>query len=680
MGLAASQCRLLFITSRQTDVSYKMQRLSNSLLTLARDDEDIATEYNRRLNATKLDTDLSYADIMGNPINYATFNYVTEANSGKVVLSSALAKKYKLDGSNAKLPSTASEFIKNVTGINATDKQIDAIGSASTGSLSGNGSSAGSSSKTLADLLGNKTGNNNVYNNRNQFFVSDLSDKYYTLPSGYKVLDDTGENAFLGKAMNNNVITELNGDYLNGFFAVQGTYRPGESGNCPDLAMHFQNKSLSDLYNSTGYSGTMLLGNILVDDNNKSTFDWSQIEGNFGAFASNISTMVSNSLISAKLGIADDKIRQYVDNKTNEIKDSYMANRVPSDNDMLLAKAYNEKLMDLDFNGDDNYRNAKEQDFKTDRDYVTTGKDEDGNPITVTIPKDSLITFSNIQESDTGDVEAYCRTPNNETYTIYISREPDFHNVYKDNNYNDLEFSQNEYAISASTYMSQGAHGLVAAFASDSNGSEAGKAWSVSIDAGQFVRDLMDGIMAELAGDTYKPTGSSKNNVNVYTLDLSKITNPESSESTSTRPAQPTPRTDSTTDSSSVDISGFTEHDKELIRYYNAAYKTLKENGFTISDNVLDKDKFTAGLYNGVYYVNGKNVNDQVTPQKDEETIKTAEAWYNAETKKIKRKEKEIEMQQTQLQSEYTALNTEIESVKSIISENIKRSFQYCNA
>ena len=94
----------------------------------------------------------------------------------------------------------------------------------------------------------------------------------------------------------------------------------------------------------------------------------------------------------------------------------------------------------------------------------------------------------------------------------------------------------------------------------------------------------------------------------------------------------------------------------------------------------MNQENFTAGLNNGIYLYNGKNASDQVTPQKDEETIKSAEAWYNTETKKIKRKEKEIEMQQTQLQSEYTALNTEIESVKSIISKNIERSFQYCNA
>ena len=38
MGLAASQARLLFITSRQNDVSAKMQRISNETMILARDE------------------------------------------------------------------------------------------------------------------------------------------------------------------------------------------------------------------------------------------------------------------------------------------------------------------------------------------------------------------------------------------------------------------------------------------------------------------------------------------------------------------------------------------------------------------------------------------------------------------------------------------------------------------
>ena len=45
MGLSASQAKLLFITSRQTDVSAKMQRISNQTMILDRDVEEISTMY-----------------------------------------------------------------------------------------------------------------------------------------------------------------------------------------------------------------------------------------------------------------------------------------------------------------------------------------------------------------------------------------------------------------------------------------------------------------------------------------------------------------------------------------------------------------------------------------------------------------------------------------------------------
>ena len=56
MGLAASQARLLFITSRQNDVSAQMQRVSNQNMILARDEDEVSEKYNRMLSATKLET------------------------------------------------------------------------------------------------------------------------------------------------------------------------------------------------------------------------------------------------------------------------------------------------------------------------------------------------------------------------------------------------------------------------------------------------------------------------------------------------------------------------------------------------------------------------------------------------------------------------------------------------
>ena len=87
MGLSASQAKLLFITSRQTDVSAKMQRISNQTMILARDEEEISTKYSQMLNATQ------YKAVDGVDLSYNTFMHPTEdaAKSGdyKMITSSA---------------------------------------------------------------------------------------------------------------------------------------------------------------------------------------------------------------------------------------------------------------------------------------------------------------------------------------------------------------------------------------------------------------------------------------------------------------------------------------------------------------------------------------------------------------------------------------------------------------
>ena len=108
MGLAASQARLLFITSRQNDVSAKMQRISNENMVLSRDADIVSDNYNRMLTATKMQlkggesSSLSYDTLMGNnAVVNGTLGdtLITETSSGKVVLSKSYADRLGLTSS-----------------------------------------------------------------------------------------------------------------------------------------------------------------------------------------------------------------------------------------------------------------------------------------------------------------------------------------------------------------------------------------------------------------------------------------------------------------------------------------------------------------------------------------------------------------------------------------------------
>ena len=64
-----------------------------------------------------------------------------------------------------------------------------------------------------------------------------------------------------------------------------------------------------------------------------------------------------------------------------------------------------------------------------------------------------------------------------------------------------------------------------------------------------------------------------------------------------------------------------------------------------------------------------------VSASADKADIARAEAEYNAETAKINKKEKKLDNELKNLDTEHSALKTEFESVKSLIGENVEKSF-----
>ena len=50
MGLAASQARLLLLTSRKSDLEYRAQQITNSLMILAQQTETVAREYSVKIS------------------------------------------------------------------------------------------------------------------------------------------------------------------------------------------------------------------------------------------------------------------------------------------------------------------------------------------------------------------------------------------------------------------------------------------------------------------------------------------------------------------------------------------------------------------------------------------------------------------------------------------------------
>ena len=50
MGLAASQARLLLLTARKSDLEYRAQQITNSIMILAQQTEEVARQYSVKIS------------------------------------------------------------------------------------------------------------------------------------------------------------------------------------------------------------------------------------------------------------------------------------------------------------------------------------------------------------------------------------------------------------------------------------------------------------------------------------------------------------------------------------------------------------------------------------------------------------------------------------------------------
>ena len=122
--------------------------------------------------------------------------------------------------------------------------------------------------------------------------------------------------------------------------------------------------------------------------------------------------------------------------------------------------------------------------------------------------------------------------------------------------------------------------------------------------------------------------------------------------------------------------------------YYTNLYNDMKANGYqAYSTASLNNPEFLqVQLEQGNWYIGKKNEdgkyeqtsissNTMITEESDDKNLAKAEAEYNAKTAKINKKEKLLDMKLKEVDTEHSALKTEFDSVKSLISDNIDKSF-----
>lgn len=132
--------------------------------------------------------------------------------------------------------------------------------------------------------------------------------------------------------------------------------------------------------------------------------------------------------------------------------------------------------------------------------------------------------------------------------------------------------------------------------------------------------------------------------------------------------------------------------DQALISgFYDSIFNQICTRGWIENNNVSDNDYMqemlkTGKFYlatcadDGYYYQGNYSTNTYIREVTDEEAIAKAEAKYNTEKQKLNQKEEVLDLKMKNLDTEISSLTTEYDTIKSVISKNIEKSFKRYDA
>lgn len=121
--------------------------------------------------------------------------------------------------------------------------------------------------------------------------------------------------------------------------------------------------------------------------------------------------------------------------------------------------------------------------------------------------------------------------------------------------------------------------------------------------------------------------------------------------------------------------------------FYDALFNRICLNGWTENDKVNDKDYMQELIKNGQafissmsddgFYYQGNYAADRtILEVADDEAIARAQAKYNTEKVRIEYKENRIDLKMKNLDTEISALTTEYDTTKQLVSKTVEKSFK----
>ncbi len=696
MGMAASQARLLSITSRMSDNELRAQLINNSKLRLATESSQASEAYVSALNDAQMmftnygaNNTTSYQQLSYNALtNYNQYNnqYGLSNASGQILVSETDAKNYT--AANGSLDKFLSAY-----GITKGTTYFDNLASKYT-DANGNVNDIGYKPDVLkAMYLGT-----NGYQGYQALLTSksyfDYQDKTEKLTAEYDKLMESAGPAIKEVILNGSGgAYQINGQGFKDFLTTTETNNNSENG-----------------FNSNYYPGKISDFMVYLD---KIAGDGKLASGTNNALYKQVKGILGDALNKYGLASTDAK-GNYVNNGSGYVSGSYGSGGVSDvkDSAILIKNGANELQMIFDgtavtvvkSNGTYSVTNIALADPNPDEpavdpsllgltatvngsnltiSQVTTDEDEDGN-ITVTGRPEFNTTidldeaFKQAESLDTG--KEYSLESDYTFFQETIERDLMDTFTYAA----ELWEASYKYNINPTTFNVSGTENFMnagkdlAIFLFGSNSLEASGGPIKSSDYPSLM--TLEGITAMMEGQGYEALDGMVSEDFKNVLDLMTLEN--------MMDLYGEPNV-TWIDSTDKNASGNAEHKAQWYtnlfeRMGNGAKNNFKvlanglasspewikfalESGMVTMEQVNDNNEWSTVMYS--------NISD-ITEQTNDTAVTIAEAEYKKAMNKIETKDKQFDMELKNIDTEHNSLQTEYDSIKSVIDKNVERTFK----
>ncbi len=631
MGLAASQARLLTITSRKSDCEFQNMRYSHQKIALSRSMADISNEYQNSLNKTKLVYDFYGNGDQTNPVTYGLLMTPSELNGympmlttstdGRVVLNSAYAAAAMAAGIPQEglgcLPSETmrNAFLEGLYGSNIITQNVK-------------------------DLCQSVAYSQDIGMGATDLIVKQVETK--TVEEFLEILSD-------------NVMINLNADGYTCKNIKDGTSA--------------ENASLTEIWNGNYVLSTVNRCSTNHDADLSSLYkmnelrDWSGWDTMFDAIDSALDT--------------GDPIVQYAIQSARE-----------KINTILYGVSSKENIGNA-YQSTHGFKDGCDESAST-HSNVPTGQGVGSTIISDGLDRENGAPLADIQKL----INGFGAWEEDGGITGTGGEAPDAEGVQKILNNN------------ASDYIGYYGYRVNLQFGSYYDTSYGGgyntdtpNKWTgsgLAIDVSNILKTYMTYIYQGLSAVNSR-YNIDENKVNVTKLanygDTHSIMNTRIITNGSSRSVTRSNFVSSKCEFDMVipNTTGLNTEGSLYSGHYDALFNQIVSRGWTENNNVNDKEYLKEMYQNGLmflttcgddsyYYQGDYSIHSYVKEVTDEEAIARAEAKYNTEKQKLNNKEQIIDLKMRNLDTEISALTTEYDTIKSVISKNIERGFRRYDA